>query len=178
MLRKWGKAFPKIQTFRGCSWVKNRILKVNLRVVALNSLEIAKIIAVLASTSWSLGLPLIPMVTFTNTSWSPCKCNFLVPEHGTRGSCPEGQLTQLCPKVQEQGANPQHLQLLSAPQGSLEVLEGRAQVPAEEKLSMAGDHCHSQPYRGWTLPHRGGAGGRKRRESGWRPESSSQGESN
>lgn len=40
------------------------------------------------------------------------------------------QVTQLCPKVQEQGANPQHLQLLSASQGSLEALESRAQTPA------------------------------------------------
>lgn len=50
------------------------------------------------------------------------------------GKAPKGsravQVTQLCPKVQEQGANPQHLQVLSASQGSLEALESGAQTPA------------------------------------------------
>lgn len=34
-----GKIFPKTQTFPGCFWVRNRVLKVNFRVAAVTKLS-------------------------------------------------------------------------------------------------------------------------------------------
>lgn len=184
MLTRRGKLFPKPQTFPGCSRVKKEIPKANLR--AVRSL-------LMWGCELQLGAAFHPQggcQGHLSNSSPKYKSNQLIPgslmhwglivgEENTKGS-PAVQMAQLCPKFRAWAASPRHFQLQSVPQGSPEAPESRAQITADLGKPLCSSTLPSHKPAG---PNPGSARWQPRyeekwRESGWGPESGSQGDSN